>query len=120
MNSNTFHLRDLDLNASNVISILNYFEIKSIHTITSISFSNNPKIGDIGAKEIAKHLPKSIRDIGLVNCGITDVGGKEILNAIKGLTRLQILCIEQNYFSDELKTRFQKLKNNFPSTIIVI
>ena len=119
MNSETFHLRGLNLNASNVISILNFFEIKSSPTITSISFSNNPEIGDIGAIEIANQLPKSIREIGLVNCGITDSGGKEILNSIQNLTHLKMLCIKKNSFTSVLINKFQKYQSEHVNTVII-
>lgn len=43
--------------------------------IKSISFSYNSSLGDLGAIALSKDLSKNICEIGLVNCGISDVGG---------------------------------------------
>ena len=93
---------------------------KSDDIITSISFSYNPLIGDLGTTALIKSLPSSIREIGCVGCGIGDIGGKEILSWMQTSTHLQMICMEQNNFSDTLKTKFRAFNINNPKIIVVI
>lgn len=72
------------------------------------------QIGDEGAIFLAKNLAGSIQEIGLVNCGITDKGGSEILNWIKDSPHLRMICIEENNFSSKLKLRFADYKKDQP------
>jgi len=88
--------------------------------IKSISFSYNNLIGDIGATVLARSLPSSICEIGLVDCGIGDKGGTEMLNWIKTSPKLKMICIEQNNFSDRLKMEFKVFKKNNPKIMVVI
>ncbi len=103
----SLHLRDLELNTTQVSSIASCFNeaTESSKYIKSISFSNN-NIGDAGAIALTKHLPESIRELGLVNCGISDAGGTQILNWMKRSTTLKMVCIEGNHYSERLKEEF--------------
>jgi hypothetical protein len=94
------HLISLELNAANISNIAN--SLQEENNIQSISFSYNA-IGDLGTIALLEKLPKSITEIGLVNCNITDNGGIELLNWMKNAPQLQMVCIEQNNFSAELK-----------------
>lgn len=77
-------------------------------------------IGDSGAIAIASSLPISIQEIGLVNCGISDIGGTEILHWIKKSTNLQMICIEGNDFSNKMKMGFYLFKKSNPQIMVVI
>jgi len=68
---------------------------------------------------IAKKLPSSIGEIGLVDCGIGDKGGAEILNWMKKSHKLQMICIEQNNFSDKMKMECYIFKKENPKIIVV-
>ena len=85
---------------------------KDTAVITSISFSYNGQMGDIGATALAKGLPASVQEIGFVGCGIADTGGRETLNWMKTAGILQMICIEQNEFSEKLKKEFQGFKKS--------
>lgn len=120
--SNTLQLRNLELNSINVLPLLTCLkEIgeRDPKFIRSISFSYNTHLGDTGAIALAKHLPKSIREIGLVNCGIRDDGGIEILNWMKENTQLQMICMEENDFSEKLKLEMEKFKRTHPQVLVV-
>lgn len=80
-NSSSLNLRSLDLQPYDVIKIAD--GLKNGHPgngdgTRSITFSYNRSLGDTGAIALAKSLPLSIREIGLVGCGIGDVGGNEL------------------------------------------
>jgi hypothetical protein len=113
------NLRNLGLLPNDIIAIATILE-KDNDSIKSISFSYNNRIGDIGATALARSLPSSIDEIGLVDCGIGDIGGNEILHWIKKTPNLKMICIEQNKFSDLLKMEFKVFKNNNPKIMVVI
>lgn len=118
----TLHLRDLDLNSSNIISISNCLkqqEGTNYSLLKSISFSYNKLIGDTGVIALTESLPKSICEIGLVNCGINDIGGIELLNWMKNSPNLRMVCIEQNNFSEKLRLKFKKFSADNPQILVV-
>lgn len=121
--ASALNLRNLDLKPADVVliaDILRAAKDDQDDGIQSISFSYNHLLGDRGATAIARSLPLSICEIGLVDCGIGDEGGKEILNWMKTSPRLKMICIEQNKFSDKLKMEFIVFKKNNPKIMVVI
>jgi hypothetical protein len=116
----SINLRSLGLDEKNIEAVTNVIEKDwdSVN-IKSISFSYNQQIGDVGASLLARKLPHSIAEIGLVKCGIGDKGGREILNWMRKTPMLQMICIEQNNFSDNLKMEFGIFENDNPKTIVV-
>lgn len=118
----SLHLRDLALNSTNIIDIANCLNQKrdsGLHFLKSISFSYNPLLGDSGATVVIKNLPQSISEIGLVNCGISDLGGIEILNWMRNSPNLRMICMEQNNFSKKLKLEFDKFSAANPRVLVV-
>jgi len=116
------NLRDLNLEENDIVDITHIIEQKNGDNniyITSISFSYNQLIGDVGATLIAKKIPSSICEIGLVDCGIGDKGGAEILNWMRKSLNLQMICIEQNNFSDKLRMEFNIFKKENPKIMVV-
>lgn len=119
--TSTLNLRDLDLKANDIVAIADLLEKEtSGSSIYSISFSYNRHIGDRGATRIAKSLPHSITEIGMVDCGIGDQGGTAILNWIKKTSNLRMICIEQNSFSEKLKQEFKAFKDKNPLVMVVV
>ncbi len=85
--TSTLNLRDLSLKPNDITAISTVLKQEHhINTIKSISFSYNTLIGDTGATILAKSLPSSLSEIGLVDCGIGDEGGRKILNSIKNFS----------------------------------
>lgn len=114
------HLRNLGLDEKDIAGIANILEQETNSTtIKSISFSHNQGIGDVGATLLANKIPHSIREIGLVDCGISDKGGSEILHWMRKSTHLQMICMEQNDFSDELRMEFSNFKREHPNVLVV-
>ena len=102
-----FHFRDLGLTADHVETILDILDEGHDYEINSISFSHN-LIGDEGAEIIAHRLPNTIEEIGLVDCGITDIGAKILLSQLHILPNLDMLCLENNILSEHVKLEYQK------------
>ncbi|NND76923.1 MAG: hypothetical protein HKN39_01910 [Flavobacteriales bacterium] len=118
----TLDLRKLGLKPNDVLAIcdiLKQEKAKNSDLIQSISFSYNDLIGDKGASVLARSLPSSICELGLVDCGIGDEGGREILHWIKTLPNLNMICIEQNNFSDQLKMEYGLFKKKAPDRTVV-
>ena len=114
------NLRNLGLDEKDIVDITNIIEQENDNIyIKSISFSYNQLIGDVGATLIAKKLPHSIDEIGLVDCGIGDKGGAEILNWMRKSQNLQMICIEQNNFSEKLKMEFSIFKKENPKVMVI-
>ncbi|MFK7908762.1 MAG: hypothetical protein AB8B69_26775 [Chitinophagales bacterium] len=115
-----FNLRDLELKSSNVTAIASCLKQEgNQQPLKSISFSYNPLLGDAGAVALAKNLPKSVCEIGLVGCGIGDIGGIEILHWMKNAPKLQMICMEQNSFSEKLRFEFKKFRADNPYVLVV-
>ena len=121
--SSSYNLRSLDLKASDVIAIANILKSenqKGNGYVTSISFSFNHDLGDLGAEALSKSLPNSLTEIGLVGCEIGDKGGLHILEGIKKMPHLNMICIENNKFSEALKNEFRTYSNSKPHMLIVV
>jgi hypothetical protein len=120
---NSLHFRNLGLNSAEILEIANVLadeKLKNSNLIRSVSFSYNKEFGDFGAEILSKSLPKSVVEIGLVGCGISDIGGTEILDCIREMPNLSMICIEQNHFSNQLKMKFLAFRAaNLPILVIV-
>lgn len=118
---NTLHLRSLGLGSNDISAIASILEQeKDSSVLTSISFSYNKQMGDLGATALAKSLPASLQEIGLVGCGIRDTGGRAILHWMKTAPHLHMICMEQNDFSNELKKEFEVFKQHHPQILVVL
>ncbi|MEQ8704576.1 MAG: hypothetical protein RIC19_11685 [Phaeodactylibacter sp.] len=118
----TLNLRGLSLKPEEVMGISEVLQPgkgDGTDRIRSISFSYNDQIGDTGAIALSKSLPSHIREVGLVGCGIGDEGGSAILNWMKTNPNLEMICIEQNHFSDQLKAAFMAFKRANPEMVVV-
>lgn len=110
--SGNLHLRKSDLEPADIIEICETITSREInHSIKSISFSYNPLVGNEGAIIFANNLPNSLCEIGLVGCNIGDSGGKVLLTKIEELQNLNMLCIEQNIFSQSMIEAFKQFGN---------
>lgn len=118
--ASTISLRNLHLNAADAVAIAGIIQATKEAHLQSLSFSYNTKIGDEGISAIAESLPSSIREIGLVSCGMGDLSATVVLNALKALPHLQMICLEQNNLSDSLKQRFKAFGQQHPMIVMVV
>lgn len=79
-----------------------------LELIESVSFSYN-KIDTENITRLMQALPTTVIILGLVGCGLRDDGGMAILEWVKKNRHLQMLCIEENNFSNYLKNEFTVL-----------
>ncbi|MFT6165661.1 MAG: Leucine-rich repeat (LRR) protein [Vicingaceae bacterium] len=113
----SLNLRDLDLSTTDAISIAELIATKS--DLLSISFSYN-KIEDKGVIALITNLPKSVREIGLVDCSIGDRAGEVILEWLKCNPQLKMICMEKNNFSAKLLSQFKQIKRTQPNLLLVV
>lgn len=118
---NKLHFRNLDLKYADVLVLNSILSAVSDlgSSIVSISFSNNPKLGNNGVMEILKNMPKSLTELGFVNCGISDSGGFEILKWMEKVSNLQLVCLEGNNFLKYLKTYFSTYESANHSVVSI-
>ena len=112
-----FHFRNLNLSIFDLEELLDILNQDKENNINSVSFSYN-LIGDEGALIFAKRVPNYIEEIGLVRCGLGDLGGRAILKLLHELPNLEMICIEQNNLSENLKLEFHKFGAFHPRLMI--
>jgi regulator of replication initiation timing len=119
--NNTLHLRNQNLREPEIISVAEMLkQIKdNDKSIRSISFSYNKDIGDDGMALLMRNMPVRVGEIGCVGCGMTDEGGGALLEWMKKSQNLQMICVEQNNFSADIKQRFRDFKKQNPHIIII-
>jgi hypothetical protein len=116
----TLALRAKWLNKTDIESIMNAFKnYKGQVPVKTLSFSYNVEIGNEGAMIIAASLPKSIASLGLVGCGINDVGGEAIFSWMTKATQLKMICVESNNFSTQLKQKYSDFAKRNPTILVV-
>lgn len=85
------------------------FMVLARHPVLSVlKLERNPSFGDEGAKELARAL-RANRELTIVDvsrCGITDVGARALLEALRDGAgpKLDVLGLQSNSISDELLT----------------
>lgn len=116
------HLRDMGLRAIDATSIgqcLLPLDHGQCAVVRSLSLSYNPLLGDEGLLALGPYLPESLSEIGLVGCGLRDVGGREILQLISRLPRLRMICVEDNVLSMEVRVALGQCQRQYPSLRLV-
>ena len=119
----SLHLRSAGISRSDVVIIadaLLSLTRDEASSLRSFSLSFNPEIGDAGALAIARSLPLTLRELGLVGCRIADRGGEALLQWAQQASQLQMICIEDNRFSQPLRARFQALAQRNRSLMVVV
>ena len=102
------HLRNARITASDVKIIANALDktpSSELARLGSFSLSYNT-IGDQCTMTLANALPKTLTELGLFGCSIDHQVGKQILEWVKYVGRLRMICIEDNIISEELRNQF--------------
>jgi hypothetical protein len=119
----SLHLRRAGLNTADAMVLaqaMSDLTDEEALTLGSLSLSYNPGIGDAGASVVAQALPATITELGLVGCGIGDQGGEALLHWAENASGLRMICVEDNQFSDETKTRFVELARAKHNLFVVV
>lgn len=115
----SLHLRDLGLTQAKILAIAVALQSSNV-PIGSVSLGYNQAMKDAGAVALIEALPDSVFELGLVACGIGDEGGKKLLQWMQeNTTNLQMICIENNDFSDNLKMHFKNFRLQNPKIIFI-
>lgn len=110
------NFRDVDLTSEEIHSVLESVKNdEEIGYVESISFSINKSFGDKGALAFSKLEFKALKEIEMVDCGISDKGGNAIFKKIQDIPNLKLLALEGNKISDTLKKKFEKWATKNPS-----
>ena len=88
--------------------------------LNTISMSFNKDLGDNGLDFIIKALPKSTSAIAFVDCGLTDVSGKKIIDWAYTHEDIKEIYLEGNLFSKNIINKFMKLKYDKPEISMIV
>lgn len=87
--------------------------------LKTVTFSYNDLLGDEGAIALADNLPRSLRELELIDCGIGDFGGRALLQWMNESRTIQTVCIEANDFSKEMKDAFRTFSDKNQHILVV-
>jgi len=108
----SFHVRDAGINSTGAVAIataLHSVSSDQALALVSFSLSYNAALGDGGAIALAKALPPTLRELGLVGCGIGESGVSALHEWASKARGLRMICIGNNQLSARLKARFREL-----------
>jgi len=117
------HLRHAVLNSDDIERISESIKIiddtggPELH---SFSMSYNSNLRDEGAVIIANNLPSTLTEIGLVGCGIGDIGAEALIVLAQKTPKLHWLCVENNAFSNDTKQQLLKLGQQRNGLLVVV
>jgi hypothetical protein len=124
-NNNNYYLnlRSAGINLYNAQFIAN--SIRKTHQkyqlfLTSFSISYNTLLNHKGLKVILESLPGHIKELGLVGCSFDDDAGESIVSFLPRCKNLTMVCVENNEFSNLMKTKIQTALSHLPNCTVVI
>ena len=117
------HLRSANLSSAQIERIAE--AILAVHrqdgpALHSFSLSYNTHVKDQGMLSLVKMLPPTVTELGLVQCGIGDLGGEALVAWASGAPKVHMLCVEQNAFSTAIKAKLVKLGRERPGMLVVV
>jgi hypothetical protein len=71
-------------------------------------------------KVILESLPGHIKELGLVGCSFDDDAGESIVSFLTRCKNLTMVCVENNEFSNPMKTKIQTALSHLPNCTVVI
>ena len=86
----------------------------------SFSISYNPDLTDAAVVALVQVFPRSLVDVGFVECAIGDEGGEALLRWSKQAADLRMICVEGNRFSMAIRKGFASLARERANLIVVI
>lgn len=113
------HLRHANLDDNDAINIADALSNSSV-TLGSFSASFNPGLQEHGAIALINSLPKTVAEIGMVGCGLSDESGKVLLDWAGRAVTLRMLCVEQNHFTTEMRQKISDLCKNKDGLMVVV
>ncbi|MFT5115813.1 MAG: hypothetical protein ACI8P9_005166 [Parasphingorhabdus sp.] len=117
------HLRNAALDFNDALGISNALSTinnAASSKLRSFSMSFNPKLEDEGAIAVVKSLPTSLKELGLVGCALSDKTGLVLLEWLKTASQVEMVCVEDNKFTAELKQRLEATRRQRPPFTIIV
>ncbi|MFK7756970.1 MAG: hypothetical protein AB8B53_08585 [Flavobacteriales bacterium] len=118
----SLHFRDLALQREEALLIAAVFKdmrVQDNEQLRSVSFSYNDQLTDEGAVALVDSFPSSVTELGMVGCRLTDEAGVAILNWLKRSPNIQMVCIEGNDFSVELRLKMHSHQGEHPNRTLI-
>jgi hypothetical protein len=94
--------------------------IRQTPNLRSFSASYNPDITDTGIATFAAAFPDTMHELGMVGCGMRDLGALAILDWAHRASGPRMVCIEDNKLSKGTKSAFMTLKEQHKSITLVV
>ena len=94
--------------------------IRQTPNLRSFSASYNPDITDIGIATLAAAFPYTMRELGMVGCGMRDKGALAILEWAHRTAGPRMICIENNMLSTGTKSTLMALREQHKSITLVV
>lgn len=119
----SLHLRRADLTKSDTFVLAHALQSltgREAAALGSFSMSYNPDMEDAGALALARALPRTIREVGLVGCDLGDEGGSALIEWAATATGLQMICVEDNKFSGRVKSQFRALATGDANLMVIV
>lgn len=88
--------------------------------LRSFSASYNPELSDAGVMRLCDAFPGSLTELGLVGCELGDVSGSVLLDWASQAPSLRMICIEDNDFSDRVRSGFRDLSGRKRGLFVVV
>ncbi len=121
--SGKLDLRHMGLWATDVNRLIReicQLDMETSRMLSSIDLSFNELLSDEGALALSNHLPRTLGEIHLIDCGIGDFGGGAILEWMNDAHGLRIVNLEQNNMSRALKEKFIEFANSNPQIMVTV
>lgn len=116
------HLRNADITADGAVPIadaLGSVAEAELAKLGSFSLSYN-EIGDDGTLALAAVLPKTLGELGLVGCSISDLGANALLKWAANASDLRMICIENNNVTETVWNSYRQLRETSPSLSVFV
>jgi hypothetical protein len=116
------HLRNCGIDgpgSARIADALMSVAIDEAAKLRSFSLSYN-SIGDDGAILLARSLPRTLGELGLVGCSIHDRGMQALLEWAEQACKLRMICVEDNHPSENIRQRFVEMGRRRTGTGVYI
>ena len=82
--------------------------------------SYNPTLGQDDAKSILSSLSENIGELGMLGCNLSDITGPYFIEFIRTPENLNMICIEENNFSQKKKDKILNLNQQKTGYTIIV
>lgn len=118
----SLHLRQAGIDAigaAHLATALSKVSQSQRARLHSFSLSYN-EIKDEGTIALAGALPRTLVELGLVNCSISDKGGMALLEWARRAQGLRMICVENNAMSAGMRSEFRRLQKTQPGLSVYV